>query len=113
MLEFLSLLNGEIIVSIAEKSTDFKQFVNKGTLELCATKTRGNYKHAVIKMSSKICFLISKRNGQIYVGLNTARLIIGFGWHSVITVKNFTICPQSVTERKNHQPVRLLLLDQT
>ena len=65
------LQDGEIITSILEKSTNIKQYLNKGlTLGLCFTKTKGDYKHAVIKMSPEICSLILKRNGQIYVELN-------------------------------------------
>ena len=45
----VSLLDSEIVASITGKSTDIKQSVNKGcTLELCFTKTKEDYKHAVI-----------------------------------------------------------------
>ena len=63
-----SLSDGEIMASIAEKSTDIKEFVNKDcTLKLCFTKTKGNYEHAEIHS------LISKRNEQIYVGSNSCK----------------------------------------
>ena len=62
----VSLQDGEIKTSIVEKSTDIKELLYKGcTLELCFTKAKGEYKHAVIKMSFVICSLISKRYGQI------------------------------------------------
>ena len=70
----VSLPDGEITTSIIEKSAEIRDLVGKGcTLELCFTKAKGEYKHAVVKMSPEIRSLISNRNGQIYVGLNSCK----------------------------------------
>ena len=70
----VSFSDSEIITSIIEKSTEIKDLVNRSyTLELCFTKTKGEYKHAVIKMSPEIRSLIANRNGQIYVGLSSCK----------------------------------------
>ena len=83
----VSLPDGEIVASIVEKSIDIKQLVNRGcTFELCFIKTKKeDYKHAVINMSPELCALISKRNGQIYVGLNSCKAYDRF-WLTVLTL---------------------------
>ena len=69
-----SLSDSEIVTSITDKSSEIKDLVNKGsTMELCFTRVKGEYKHAVIKMSPEIRSFISKRNGQIYVGLSSCK----------------------------------------
>ena len=64
----------EITSSIAEKSADIKDLLDSGCkLDLCFTKEKGEYKHAVIKLSPEIRSLILRRNGQIYVGLSSCK----------------------------------------
>ena len=70
----VSLPDGEIVTSIIEKSAEIKDLVNNGsTLELCFTREKGEYKYAVIKMSPEVRSFISKKDGRIYVGLNSCR----------------------------------------
>ena len=96
----VSLLDNEIIANIAEKSTDIKHLLNKGcTLELCFTKTKGDFKHAIMKMLAKIHSRHLKEMGRFMLALGD----------SVITVKDLVICHQNVPERKNHQPVHFVL----
>ena len=64
----------EIVDSIVGKSPEIRELIDKGlTMELVFTKEKGQYKHAVVRMSPEIRASISKQGGRVYVGLSSCR----------------------------------------
>ena len=60
----------DILDGILNKNRKLNELKNEGyTLELIFTKTKGDFKHAVIRVSPEICASIQRKNWYVYVGL--------------------------------------------
>ena len=80
----------DIIDGIVNKNVKVKELKNEGyTLELIFTKTKGDFKHAVIRVSPEIRASIQKDDWFVFVGLNKCKVYDRFWVTQCYHCQNF------------------------